>query len=66
MDWLKINRKKLPNNEILCANFKPHTYGYQEKMIGYVRVENDIVLCENEWEILENVTHYIDLHAHNI
>lgn len=63
MKWQKIDPNKIESlGEVLAANFKLNTYGYREKLIGYLHVNNHgVVCCENEHEILENVTHYIDM-----
>lgn len=66
MEWIKINRDKLPDNEVLAANFEPRTFGYTEKLLGSLHIDNGIVCCENSNEILENCTHYIDIHKHDI
>ena len=63
MEWLKIDFSNLPNGEILAANFNSGTYGYKEKIIGYLA---DDGACENEHEMLMNCTHYIDLNKHDI
>ena len=63
MEWIEIDKEKLPGKTILAANFKPFTYGYSEKVIGYLYLnEQDIIVCQNEHEVLENCTHliYID------
>ncbi len=62
MEWIEINKDELPNREVLAANFKPETYGYKEKLVGYVAFsESGTAYCESDRELLENVTHYIDL-----
>lgn len=63
MKWLKIDFNNLPEGEVLAANFNKDTYGYREKIIGYL-VADDI--CENDYEILENCTHYIDLKKYDL
>lgn len=67
MEWIKIDRNNLPDVEVLAANFKPETYGYTEKIIGYVALNDDgIIFCESENEILENCTHYIEINKHDV
>jgi len=67
MDWKEINTSDLPENEVLAANFKVKTYGYTEKLIGYLHINDaGIILCESESEILENCTHYIDMSTYDI
>ena len=61
MEWQKINKNRIPNSEVLSANFQPGTYGYREKLIGYLSIKDDCIICENENESLENCSHYIDL-----
>ena len=66
MKWIEINKKELPKTEVLVANFKPKTYGYSEKIIGYIYIENGIIICENEHEQLEGCTHYININQFDI
>ena len=66
MDWIKIDKDNLNDNEVLAANFKSGTYGYKEKLLGYLNYEHGILKCENEYEELKNVTHYIDIHKHDL
>ncbi len=67
MEWQKININNLPKNEVLCANFKKGTYGYKEKMIGYISSYVDgRIQCSNEEEILSPVTHFIDINKFDI
>ena len=63
MEWLKIDFSNLPKGEVLCANFNAGTYGYKEKIIGYL---SDDGTCENDSEMLMNCTHYIDLDKYGI
>lgn len=63
MEWLNIDFSNLPNDEVLAANFNAGTYGYKEKIIGYL---TDDGACGNEREMLMNCTHYIDLNKHDI
>lgn len=67
MEWIKIDKEKLPRKEVLAANFRPRTYGYKEKMIGCISIDeySSYITCENEYEILYPITHYIDIHKHN-
>ena len=61
MNWIEIP-DNIPEGEVLAANFKPRTYGYKEKNIGYLQLEgNGTVTCDGEGCILENCTHYIDI-----
>ena len=67
MEWIPIDPDKLPVGEVLAANFKVGTYGYREKLVGYVDVELDgIITCDSDDTTLENVTHYIDIHKFDI
>lgn len=62
MKWTPIDTNNLPDKEILAANFKQGSYGYKEKLLGYIGVGDDgVICCENDNEVLENCTHYIDL-----
>lgn len=67
MEWKKINRFKLPEGEVLAANFNAGTFGYKEKIIGYMtRQEDSTVQCESEHEVLENCSHYIEINKFDI
>lgn len=67
MKWIKIDSKNLPEGEVLVANFKSGTYGYKEKVLGYLSIQNGYNLeCNSESELLENPTHYIDIHSFDI
>ena len=65
MEWIKLNINKLPDREVLTANFKKGSYGYREKMIGYVYKDGDKICCDGS-EMLENCTHYIEIDMHDI
>lgn len=67
MEWIEINTENLPEKEVLAANFKKGEYGYKEKLLGYLHAESHgAITCENECEVLNNCTHYIDIHNHDI
>lgn len=65
--WISVENKPLPHDEVIAANFEPGTYGYKECIIGYISevkcTEPDWhsgkCYAENDYEILNNVTHYI-------
>ena len=65
MKWIKLEIGKLPEEEILVANFEEGSYGYKEKNLGFVYDDNGIICCDGA-ELLENCTHYIDIHKHDI
>lgn len=66
MEWIKIDTDNLPKHEVLCANFEPRTYGYREKLIGYLSNENGDISCESESEMLEGCTHFIDINKFDL
>lgn len=68
MEWEKIDIENLPDKKVLAANFAPGTYGYKEKIIGYIGLleGNDRSHCENDHEILENCTHFIPINDFDI
>lgn len=72
MKWIKIDKRNLPKGEILCANFRPRTYGFKEKLIGYIHVvrevttKTDKICCHSSTICLEEVTHYINIHEFDI
>ena len=66
MEWIRINKNNLPKQQVLVANFMPYTYGYKEKLFGYISLDLDEVICESENEQLGGCTHYIDLDKCNI
>ena len=59
MEWIKIDPENLPKKEVLAANFKQGTYGYKEKLVGFIDITEDEVFCDSDRETLDNVTHYI-------
>ena len=61
MEWKLIDKKQLPENEILAGNFMSRTYGYKEKLLGYLHEEDGVIVCESDNETLDGVTHYIDI-----
>lgn len=67
MEWIKIDKENLPEGEVLAGNFKKGTYGFKEKCIGFLGIDEgeDFVSCENDNEVLENCAHYIDLSKHD-
>jgi hypothetical protein len=68
MNWTPIDLNNLPQETVLAANFKPMSYGYKEKILGYVDFskEEDCVVCESENEMLLNVTHYIKINDYDL
>ena len=66
MEWKKIDANNLPDFEVMAANFEPGTYGYKEKIIGYLGVSGGVIQCEREGEILSNCTHFIDINQYDI
>ena len=67
MEWIKIDKENVyEDGEVLAANFQAGTYGYKEKVIGYLIIEDGEICCENEYERLENATHYINLNEHDL
>lgn len=65
MEWIKLN-EKLPEDEVLAANFRIGTYGYKEKLVGMVCIDDGVVTCDDGNVILKNCTHYIDLNQFDI
>ena len=63
MEWLPIDRENIPDGEVLVANFNKGSYGYKEKIIGYV---NDAFCCENLHQSLDGCTHYIRLSDYDL
>lgn len=43
----------LPTSEVFAINES------NQSMVGYLRVENDIFICESDNEFMEDVTHYM-------
>jgi len=63
MEWILIDKDNLPEGEVLAANFKKGTYGYSEKLIGYLYED---MICSSDDEQLENCTHYIEINKHDV
>ena len=67
-EWISVE-ERLPDGEVLAANFTQGTHGYKEYIIGYVSAvkctEPDWYsgkcYAENDHEILDNVTHWMPL-----
>ena len=66
MEWIKIDEINLPEKNVLAANFMSGTYGYKEKLIGFLQKDSGDIICENEHEILGGCTHYIDLDKYDV
>lgn len=66
MKWIKLTKENEPQVEVLCANFESGTYGYKEKIMGYVSFIGDVGHASGESEDLENVTHFIDLNPFDL
>lgn len=66
-NWISVDNNPLPHDEVIAANFAPGTYGYKKCIIGYIYkvkcTEPDWhsgkYCAENDYEILNNVTHYM-------
>ena len=62
--WISVE-ERLPEGEVLAANFTPSAYGYKECIIGYVSPPSPTIpdghYAENEFEILQSVTHWMPL-----
>lgn len=62
--WISVE-DRMPEREVLAANFAPRTYGYKEYIIGYVSrekcTEPGKCYAENDYEILYDVTHWMPL-----
>lgn len=68
MEWQKIDPQALPLGEVLAANFEPRTYGYKEKLVGYLSLnrQHGYVSCIQDGVELTSCTHYIDIHKFDI
>ncbi len=68
LEWISVE-DRLPDGEVLAANFRPGTYGYKEYIIGYISPvkcfdpdwKKGKHVATNDFEILENVTHWLPL-----
>ena len=62
--WISVE-ERLPEDEVVAANFAPGTYGYKEYILGYVRPPSDTepggCYAINDYEVLHNVTHWLPL-----
>jgi hypothetical protein len=66
MQWLPIPNE-LPTHEVLAANFKRGSYGYKDKLIGYLYYTSTGTLsCDADTMTLENCTHYIDINKYDL
>ncbi len=64
--WIKIDKENLPEGKVLAANFKARTYGYKEKLIGYMYIDENEISCEGVGVTLSGCTHYIDINKHDV
>lgn len=60
--WISVE-DDLPEGNALALNNKMGSYGYGEYLIGYIQNCVEYYRCENEHEILNNVTHWMPLPA---
>lgn len=58
--WKRVEEEP-PEGEVIAANFKPGTYGYQECLIGYIGKKDGGFIAENDYEILTDVTHWMPI-----
>lgn len=62
--WISV-KERMPEGEVLAADFAPGTYGYMDYIIGYVFPEKfagpEGCYAENDHEILHHVTHWMTL-----
>ena len=58
--WISVE-ERLPEGEVIAANFAPGTYGYKEYLLGYVHKHDDLYYAENSFEILNTVTHWMPI-----
>jgi hypothetical protein len=63
MYWKEIDHLRLPEKEVLAANFTPGTIHYKDKLLGYLVFDRGRVQCTNEQarQIIDSCTHYIDV-----
>jgi len=61
MEWIKLDLTNFPTGEVLAGNFRKGTRGYREHLMGYLDKHGG---CEDGFQILDNCTHYIDIHKH--
>ncbi len=67
MKWIEIDKTNLPKCEVIAANFKPNSYGYKEKVLGYLSLlEDGEVVCESDSEMIGNCTHYFDINKYDV
>ena len=66
MVWIEIDPDNLVEVEVLAANFRPETYGYKEKLVGCLYVEDGIIMCDDGSTVLAGCTHYIKLDEFDI
>lgn len=61
--WIPV-AEQLPDGEVLAFNALKGSHGYHEYLLGYVGADSESdtgFRCENEGEILMNVTHWMPL-----
>ena len=66
MEWKKIDKEHLPKGEVLAGNFESGTYGYKQKLIGYLYISGSAnVMCDSGDTLLGNCTHYVDVNNYD-
>jgi len=65
--WIPIEVNKLPAGEVLAANFNPGTFGYKEKLVGTLSLDDreDTIICEDENTQLKNCSHFVAVHDYD-
>ena len=66
MKWIKIDLNNIPEGVVLAANFRQFSFGYKEKLVGYIGECDGILCCEADTELLETATHYIDINKFDV
>jgi len=53
--WKKVEETWLPSEEVLCCN------KFGEIMIGYISKNKDCFYAENDYSLMYDVTHWMEL-----
>lgn len=59
-EWISV-KDRLPDGECIAGCFQTYTPCYKEMIIGYIEKVDDHYEAENDYELLQFVTHWMPL-----
>lgn len=52
-EWVELKENNIPHHEVIALGFQ------NEIIIGYINNKNGHFICENDNELLVNITHFM-------